>query len=107
MTAAVGYLLPEPQETVLRRILLDNAGGPVVFQHADHALQQKIPSRKCHHEQPEKSEYALRCKSCHGATMDEGFKKNHTTAFQGNETCAVCHHAELIPKDWGHKSHQE
>ena len=36
--AVVGYVLPEPHEAVPERVLLDNAGGPVVFQHADHAF---------------------------------------------------------------------
>lgn len=105
--AVVGYLLPEPGEAVPQRVLLDNAGGPVVFQHADHAFQLKIPCQKCHHESPVKRENVQRCESCHGVTFNAAFKKNHIAAFNDNASCATCHHYELGPKKWGHKKHQE
>ena len=105
--AVVGYVLPEPHEAVPQRVLLDNAGGPVVFQHADHAFQQKIPCQKCHHESPVKRENVQRCESCHGASFDAAFRKNHVAAFNDNASCATCHHYELGAKKWGHKKHQE
>lgn len=105
--AVVGYLLPEPSEAVPQRVLLDNAGGPVVFQHADHAFQLKIPCQKCHHESPVKRENVQRCESCHGIAVNAAFKKNHIAAFNDNAACATCHHYELGPKKWGHKKHQE
>lgn len=107
VVAVAGYLLPEPHETVPRRILLDNAGGAVVLQHADHAFEQKIPCQKCHHESPVKRENVQRCESCHGVTFDAAFRKNHVAAFNDNASCATCHHYELASKKWGHKKHQE
>jgi hypothetical protein len=107
ITAVAGYLLPENKEPTPRRVLLDNTGGPVVFQHADHAAKQKIPCRRCHHEQPENSKNALRCNACHGIAMDGSFRKTHADAFQGNDACVTCHHAEFARKDWGHKKHSD
>lgn len=105
--AVVGYVLPLPREAVPQRVLLDNAGGPVVLQHAEHAFQQKIPCEKCHHESPVRRENVQRCESCHGAAFDAAFRKNHVAAFNDNASCATCHHYELAAKKWGHKRHQE
>ena len=100
-------MLPAPREDAPRRVLLDNAGVPVVFQHARHALSQKIPCEQCHHESPVRRGHVQRCASCHGALFDAAFKKTHVAAFNDNAACATCHHHELAARKWGHARHQE
>ncbi len=107
------YLVPTPRDDAPRRILYDNAGGPVVFEHARHAALVAPPPGQerncasCHHESPAAREKPIPCGSCHGAAFDENFKKTHAAAFNDNNACATCHHQELTPKQWGHERHYE
>ncbi len=107
LLALVGYMLPEQQGKVPRRILMENTGGAVVFQHAAHADKLKIPCEICHHESPEAREDVRPCKSCHGVVFDAAFKKNHVTAITDNASCVTCHHYELKRKKWGHDRHHQ
>jgi len=104
--ALVGYLMPGPGDSIPKRVLLPNAGGAVVLQHAAHAIDYKIPCQTCHHESPVKRENVQRCTSCHGATFDAAFVKSHVARFNDGPSCATCHHYELASKKWGHERHQ-
>jgi len=107
LLALVGYMLPEQQGKVPRRILMENTGGAVVFQHAAHADKLKIPCETCHHESPEARDDVRPCKSCHGVVFDAAFKKDHVTAITDNASCVTCHHYELKRKKWGHDRHHQ
>lgn len=107
------YLVPASRDDMPRRILYDNAGGTVVFEHARHVTAVAAPSGQdrncaaCHHESPVARDKPVACASCHGATFDESFRKKHVAAFNDNAACATCHHRELDRKKWGHKRHVE
>ena len=105
------YLVPASRDDMPRRILYDNAGGTVVFEHARHVTAVAAPSGQerncaaCHHESPVARDKPVACASCHSATFDESFRKKHVAAFNDNAACATCHHRELDRKKWGHKRH--
>ncbi|GAB1253658.1 Multihaem cytochrome [Desulfovibrio sp. G11] len=105
--AVLGYLLPTDKEAVPKRILLQNTGGAVVFQHADHAYAYNVRCETCHHESPEKRLEVQACKSCHGVNFNEAFRKKHVAQFNDNAACATCHHYEAGAKKWGHERHYE
>lgn len=109
VVAQVGYFyFPDRSAGEPKRVLLDNAGGPVVLQHADHAHRLKIPCMRCHHESPVRRDNVRRCSACHGVKLDDAFRKRHVETFKGdNASCAACHHYELSAKDWGHEAHAE
>lgn len=107
VVAVLGYALPEREENVPRRILMDNAGGAVVFQHADHADKLKIPCETCHHESAAPREDVRPCKMCHGVTFDVAFRQSHATAIKDEDSCVTCHHYELKSKKWGHDKHHK
>lgn len=108
LLALTGYLAPAPTLKVPERILLDNAGGKVVFDHEKHFKDQKVPCQTCHHESAEPRENVQRCGVCHGRALDETFRKNHAEGIKDLPSCATCHHMEFGPKvKWTHKAHAE
>jgi hypothetical protein len=107
VVAVLGYALPPQTEALPQRVLLPNAGGAVVLQHADHAYAYSVPCQSCHHESPAQRLNVQPCRSCHGVNFDAQFKKDHIAAFDDNASCATCHHAEAGPKKWGHDKHHK
>lgn len=106
--AFVGYLAPAASTAVPERILLDNAGGKVVFNHKEHFQDWKIPCQKCHHESAEKRDDVQRCGTCHGVVINEAFRKNHVQTIKDQASCATCHHMSFAPKaKWNHAAHAE
>lgn len=105
VVAALGYSLPRPSEDQPRRVLLPNAGGAVIFEHAAHVSACNIPCQTCHHESPALRKDVQQCGKCHGAVFDAAFRKSHVAAFADNASCATCHHFEGGPKKWGHDKH--
>ena len=106
--AIVGYLLPSASPPLPQRILFDNAGGKLVFEHARHTRDYKLSCERCHHEHPAPREEVQKCSSCHGVLFDDSFKKTHTEKIQDAASCVTCHHIEfkgLNPK-WDHNAHQ-
>ena len=79
VTGIAGYLLPAgpvagDKEPATRRILFDNAGGPVVFDHQKHSRLLKEDCATCHHESLQKTpDKAMACASCHGVALDDAF----------------------------------
>ena len=112
VTGIAGYLLPAgpvagDKEPATRRILFDNAGGPVVFDHQKHSRLLKEDCATCHHESLQKTpDKAMACASCHGVALDDAFKAGHAKSYPA-ESCVTCHHYELAAKDWGHQQHSE
>ena len=74
------YVIPASRDDVPRRILYDNAGGTVVFEHTRHIDAVAVPAGQerncavCHHESPVPRDKPVSCTACHGATFDENFK---------------------------------
>ena len=67
LLAAAGYNLPPSEGATPIRVLLDNKGGKIVFEHKAHA-----------------EGYGLECSSCHHAeNLDKGISP-----------CGECHNAE-------------
>lgn len=105
VVAVAGYLVPTTSPKVPERILLDNAGGKVVFDHAAHFKGNNIACQKCHHESEKQRDDVQRCGVCHGVTFDAAFRKNHVTDIKDPASCATCHHMSLAPAKWGHDAH--
>ncbi len=106
--AGVGYLMPEPEQKVPERILLDNAAGKVVFNHQKHLADDALTCASCHHEMIVEKENAMSCSSCHGIAFNEAFRVSHTSQIQGPDACATCHHMEFAKKvTWSHTEHGE
>lgn len=127
LLAIAGYMLPGQETPVTKRILLENPGGRVVFDHAVHVDNYGLDCADCHHELeniPE-AEYAetfsaeqvLDCGTCHGVDFGdeneevrEAFAANHMGDFADPYACVTCHHLEFEPVepiDWGHDMHFE
>lgn len=112
VTGIAGYLLPTgpvagDKEPATRRILFDNAGGPVVFDHQKHSSLLQEDCATCHHESLRKTpDKAMACASCHGVALDAPFKEGHAAGYPP-ESCVTCHHYELAAKDWGHQKHSD
>ncbi len=115
--AAIGFFVPaEQEEKVPVRLLLENTGGAVVFDHKVHVEKYALECVACHHElSPNTASSAdlevLDCGSCHGILFDEKFVAEHQDMEKGIYTskmqCATCHHIEFTKTDWGHDMHSE
>lgn len=103
----VGYALPPQSEKIPQRILFDNAGGKVVFDHRVHAAEYDIACQTCHHENTTARDAVKPCGTCHGVTFDAAFRKDHATAINDLPSCATCHHMTFKPAPWGHEAHSK
>lgn len=73
VVAVVGYVLPADAPALPQRILFDNPGGRVVFDHTGHMQQYDVSCEACHHAVGKKDwghaahaqDYGLDCESCH------------------------------------------
>ncbi len=118
------YLLPEKQEKIPTRVLLDNLGGKVIFSHKTHANNYGFGCGDCHHESSDPLESVLACGVCHGsiptnAELAEIAKTgdgktplgsmpyHNTELVTDKKACGTCHHLEFALKDWGHDKHTE
>lgn len=107
LLALISYIMPDKPDAIPTRILFDNAGGKVVFDHKVHAEKYKIECQSCHHESSEPRENVKSCGTCHGVVIDSSFKKNHVEEIADFPSCVTCHHVEFSSKDWGHETHVE
>lgn len=107
VVAVVGYTHDTVGKTPTR-LLLENAGGRVVFDHRRHAEDYKVACEACHHESAEARENVQPCGACHGVDFDGSFREDHVAAFADDETtCATCHHMGSAPAKWDHAAHAE
>lgn len=107
VVAVVGYTHDTVGKTPVR-LLLENAGGRVVFDHRRHAEDYKVACEACHHESAEARENVQPCGACHGVDFDGSFREDHVAAFADDETtCATCHHMGSAPAKWDHAAHAE
>ncbi len=109
--ALAGFLWPEskpllPLTPPPQRILLENLGGRVVFEHQAHAERYNISCESCHHERSKSSPIVSPCGTCHGVVEKPDFAKNHTQEPQNQVNCVTCHHNEFAEIRWNHARHQ-
>lgn len=125
LAGLAGYLLPEPSEAVPPRMLMDNAGGRVVFTHKAHSTPGGTYGDSacvaCHHElniAPDSIRNAatpdvLGCKACHGTADDPAFVEKHHQMYyngkNGEESCMRCHHMRFdgYSSLWNHEDHKD
>ncbi len=106
VVACAGYFINEPAPKVPERVLLDNAAGKVVFNHAKHLNGENIPCATCHHEMIVEKENVESCGTCHGVEFNETFRTTHAEAIKSVDSCATCHHMEFEEKaKWDHDAH--
>lgn len=118
------YLVPEKEEEVPTRVLLENLGGKVIFSHKMHAENYGIECADCHHESSDPAKSVLACGVCHGSiptnaelaeiSKDSDGKTplgdmpyHDTTLVTDQNACLTCHHLEYLQKEWGHDKHTE
>ena len=88
--AVVGFLLPEEKQDVPARIVLDNAGGRVIFTHGSHVEEYGFDCADCHHDDIGQDK-PIACGTCHPAAFDKTFRAEHQKAFPSDQACARCH----------------
>ena len=110
------YCIPEKQEKVPTRVLLDNLGGKVIFSHKTHANNYGFGCGDCHHESSDPIESVLACGTCHGslpanAELAEIAKTgdgktplgpmpyHDTNLVTDKNACLTCHHLEFVQSD--------
>lgn len=105
LIAVIGYAYPQERPAEPTRILFDNAGGKVIFDHKQHAEAYGIECKTCHHESVASTD-PMECGACHGVAITDTYRASHKT--QGSdESCITCHHVEFVKKDWGHEEHKD
>ncbi len=125
-----GYFTPPPTEAFPTRILMQNAGGRIVFTHRDHSETPNMTCAACHHElrvtaagvsqagpgpASGPGEVAARpavmaCADCHGAGDNPRFAAEHQKTYAAKGVpCASCHHARIegLAPGWDHAVHAE
>lgn len=124
----LGYLWPAEKADPPVRVLLPNAGGPVVFNHAEH-VATGIDCLACHHTSkpaPRSAGSEVRasnvslaenrqagtkiripaCGKCHGVKVDDKFSHGHIVELEDYAgACISCHHPMPMADRWGHKKH--
>lgn len=91
LLAVAGYVLPQSGDATPIRILLDNKGGKVVFDHKVHAEDYGLECATCHHAQNLEKGISP-CGECHNAETAEFGLPNRMEAF--HQSCMGCHEKE-------------
>lgn len=102
--AVFGYLSPKQTQAEPMRILFDNSGGKVIFDHKTHAENYGIECQTCHHESETARPDPMACGDCHGVAVTDEFRKEHVASYS-DEACVTCHHVEFTGVDWSHEEH--
>ncbi len=103
--AIFGYALPDKTRAEPVRILFDNAGGKVIFDHKAHVEDYFIDCQSCHHESlASNPSPPMACGDCHGVAITDAFREDHTAEYT-DEACVTCHHVEFTKVVWDHEAH--
>ena len=70
LLAAAGYILPPSGGATPMRVLLDNKGGKIVFEHKAHAEGYGLERSSCHHAE-NLDQGSSPCGECHNAETAE------------------------------------
>ncbi|WP_419788103.1 cytochrome c3 family protein [Pseudodesulfovibrio sp.] len=105
IVAVTGYNIPVPAERPPVRILLDNKGGKVIFQHRQHMEAQGKECGTCHHTTGE-DQSPPSCKTCHVKKFDQAFIDEHQSSMD-DKLCAACHHPGANITKFSHTAHAD
>jgi len=101
--ALAGYLVPARSDALPVRILLENKGGKVIFDHKVHAEMPDRACADCHHTSGQDPAPPA-CSGCHVPKFDHSFVTLHQDTFDPRH-CAACHHAEATIDNFDHDGH--
>jgi hypothetical protein len=90
LVAAVGFLIPPAVQDAPTRVVLDNSGGRVIFNHLTHVDDYGLECSDCHHDDIGQ-DTPIACGNCHPAAFDKKFKAEHMKNFKSDEACLRCH----------------
>ncbi|MUM77039.1 cytochrome C [Pseudodesulfovibrio sp. F-1] len=103
--ALVGYLIPARSAAQPVRILLENKGGKVIFDHKVHTEMQGRACVDCHHTSGQDPAPPA-CSVCHVPKFDQSFVVGHLNTIDPKH-CSACHHAEATIDNFDHDGHAE
>ncbi|WP_285905742.1 cytochrome c3 family protein [Pseudodesulfovibrio pelocollis] len=103
--ALAGYLVPTRTDAMPVRILLENKGGKVIFDHKIHADMPERACADCHHTSGDDPAPPA-CSSCHVPKFDQPFILGHQETMDPKQ-CASCHHPEATIDNFDHNGHAE
>ena len=106
LAAIAGYVIPANTRDVPVKVLLDNKGGYVVFDHKQHIEEYDLNCISCHHTEEGDNE-PLPCGTCHVKEFNEEFVDTHMDDFSDPSTCVKCHHTEFTDLNFDHDEHEE
>jgi hypothetical protein len=89
-TAIAGYVIPADKPDVPTRVIMDNAGGRVIFTHQFHSADYGFDCIDCHHDDTGSDKF-LPCGTCHPTEFNEQFRTEHQKRFDSDEACLRCH----------------
>lgn len=104
LVALGGYLLPINPDGPPVRVLLENKGGKVVFNHTDHVATMDQECASCHHTTGNDPNPPA-CSDCHAGKFDEIFTVAHQKSID-NKQCSSCHHAGATIENFSHEDHE-
>lgn len=84
------FAYSQGQSAPFTRVLLENKGGVVVFEHKEHAEAYGLDCETCHHMDADPQAGVEPCGTCHNDTRaEEEGGLNRKDAFHG--LCITCH----------------
>ncbi len=99
IAGGLAYLMPASSEPLPNRILLQNPGGRVIFDHTLHTDTAALDCSSCHHEinltNSAAPEDIMKCGACHLGADREEYVKSHQALYDapdGGKACIKCHH---------------
>jgi hypothetical protein len=105
LVAMGGYLVPANSQGPPVRVLLDNKGGKVILNHAEHIADMGGRCMDCHHNS-DGDPNPPACSSCHVAKFGPEFAAAHQQTMDRKQ-CASCHHAGATIDAFNHAEHAE
>lgn len=104
LIAVGGYLAPASSDDPPLRVLLDNKGGKVILNHADHVQAMNQDCAACHHTSGN-DQTPPACSDCHAGKFDQAFAAGHQDRLDAGQ-CVTCHHAGATIAKFSHQDHE-
>jgi hypothetical protein len=105
LVALGGYLAPAGSKGPPVRVLLENKGGKVILNHAQHIADMDGRCADCHHTSGNDPNPPA-CSSCHVAKFGKAFAAAHQETIDEKQ-CASCHHAGATIARFNHDEHAD
>ncbi|WP_419787177.1 cytochrome c3 family protein [Pseudodesulfovibrio sp.] len=91
LTSALVLLFwPKEKPAAPVRVIMDNAGGRVIFAHQTHVEDYGYACADCHHDNIGQAS-PIACGNCHPVEFGDTFRKEHQKRFANDEACLRCH----------------